>query len=725
MKLIILLLILFIILMFLRGRSDNYTSGTQVIRKCNTVAAGEQFACAITEGGGVKCWGKNNRGQLGNGTFVDSVIPQDVIGLDSAAVEIAAGYNYVCALLDTGKVKCWGDNSQFQLGKNFNRQTPLGIVDIDYHNVPVSPDNLNENVVSISLGNWGPSHGSVLLDTGEVKCWGRASNGYLSYVPGHVNGITNAIAIYTGFTGSGALLHTGEVKYWGGDSDPSHTIVNPETLITSPNDKIVEIAIGGNASSVNNVFFLLDTGAVKSFDGTIMPGMESGVISIKSDSWGSTLYALFDTGVLKQYIYKRTRWGTAVPYVIDSTITPFPNMKVGTFTVYRGKLLAIDTNGKLYEYGNSISVPGTFKTCQLPILPPCVNGNVTVLKNIALDIITSLDAYADNVSVITFKNPNNIVTYKNSGNPVISTLQDTNAGNGFVYGLFCHPTGTLIHGTGGGLPCTCKPGWSGMFCETTTLPDPETPKAELVCYDQYGMKYVYDNRGSFSKLWSILPDNHWQEIVYTGLDDIIDMCHDNDQCLFLLSNDFVITVINVDKFGQVNSINQYAARNSTFDGKGLYNCMTVSNDHTVYVSRWGRAIYKIEPFADESGNPLKVYDSFELQMSNGDIITVYDAIDPSEIIAGDPNTSGPKPLFNYITSMSIDMNGYLYVCDRDSKEIRCIYEDLSKTKTITTALNCPTIVRATNLPTGQCVLYVADRNSASCSQVGAHIKKIT
>jgi hypothetical protein len=348
------------------------------------------------------------------------------------------------------------------------------------------------------------------------------------------------------------------------------------------------------------------------------------------------------------------------------------------------------------------TIPGPFKTCGLPILP-CVKGNVFLItKSIGgtLDHINSLDAYADEVSIITHRDTNNILTYKNSDTPLITTLQNP---------------------------------------ETATSVTNMPYKVELVCYDRYGNKYVYDNRGSSSFLWSIKGDNPWNQIVVSGLDDIIDMCYDSGNCLFLLSNDFVITVINIDESGIANSVNQYAARNSTFDGKGLYNCMTVSKDHIVYVCRQGRAIYKIEPFADEFGNPLKDYDTLDLSMSNGDSIPAYDAIDPSEIIAGDPNTSGyvdgPDPLFNYITSMSIDSYQHIYVCDRDSQAIRCIYEDLSKTITIVgpsiyysgpyAGLRCPRIVRATNLSDGQCVLYVADSYHCGDDYGGWSIRKIT
>ncbi len=90
------------------------------------LALGAEHTCALLESGDVKCWGLNDEGQLGQGDILSrgdepgelgTMLAPINLGAGRKATSIAAGASHSCALLDDGSVKCWGDNSNGQLGQ--------------------------------------------------------------------------------------------------------------------------------------------------------------------------------------------------------------------------------------------------------------------------------------------------------------------------------------------------------------------------------------------------------------------------------------------------------------------------------------------------------------------------------------------------------------------------------------------------------------------------------
>ena len=246
----------------------NVGSGVTVI----SVATASSSTCALLSNQSVKCWGRNNFGQLGLGNISnnDVLTPQFVNFIGSSKpVSLHSGMNSYCAKLDNGSIACWGRNIDGELGlgnttnqnKPVTLSTPAGrtvstvslgkrFMCLSYDNGSVACVGVN-NENQLGQGGTGASQSSLLyvkgiemiahrvdaaqevacahLVNGSVVCWGKddwglfgnSSSSYTSRTASTATEYVNfgatrtAASISVSMRHSCAILDNGDLACWG------------------------------------------------------------------------------------------------------------------------------------------------------------------------------------------------------------------------------------------------------------------------------------------------------------------------------------------------------------------------------------------------------------------------------------------------------------------------------------------------------------------------------
>jgi alpha-tubulin suppressor-like RCC1 family protein len=223
------------------------------------LSAGDFHTCALTSAGAVKCWGRNDDGQLGDGTTTDELAPERLKGgavwssvstgggrtcgirtdatlwcwgaapigdgsdadnpvpqqvLVSGVTawgEVSAGSHHTCALANDGTRWCWGDNSSWQLGIGNDARSL----------VPVRGD-LTPKWLHISAGD---RHTCGVAEDGRLWCWGDNTYGQLGRQGGDgpsaallaVGDLSTWTSVSAGAYDTCATTKGGQVWCWGND----------------------------------------------------------------------------------------------------------------------------------------------------------------------------------------------------------------------------------------------------------------------------------------------------------------------------------------------------------------------------------------------------------------------------------------------------------------------------------------------------------------------------
>lgn len=250
-------------------------------RTAKALAVGDYHTCAALDDGSVRCWGYGNEGQLGYGNrnqIGDNEAPGSVgpvnLGTGRTATAITGGGNHTCALLDDGNVRCWGLGEFGQLG--YGNTTSIGDSEDPGAAGPVNL--AGQTAKAITAGAF---HTCAILDNDSVRCWGLNTNGQLGYAntsavvdpsqvasPVDLGQGRTAKAITAGFAHTCAVLNDASVRCWGlndsgqlgygnttniGDNEPPGSVVPVDlgagrtaTAISAGGDHTCAVLDGGS-----------------------------------------------------------------------------------------------------------------------------------------------------------------------------------------------------------------------------------------------------------------------------------------------------------------------------------------------------------------------------------------------------------------------------------------------------------------------------------------------
>jgi alpha-tubulin suppressor-like RCC1 family protein len=218
-----------------RSKPDRVAQGASV--RFDSVSAGSDHACGLTDTGTILCWGTNTFGQLGNGSTTDSPTPVSItMPFGTTFEQVKAGASFTCGLTTQGVAFCWGLNDTGQLANGFNytfqNPNPLPVA------VPGGPF----RQLSATQG-----HVCAVDTTGRVVCWGSNATGQLGRGgnpdvgtpnPSSIVGSDQYATIAGGVGFSCGVLLSGSASCWGSNDSGelgAATVTNAQTTPVSVN----------------------------------------------------------------------------------------------------------------------------------------------------------------------------------------------------------------------------------------------------------------------------------------------------------------------------------------------------------------------------------------------------------------------------------------------------------------------------------------------------------
>ena len=373
------------------------------------VSVGTDFACALTAGGAVQCWG--------NSPIASSTYPVTIPGLESGATAISAGTLYACALTTNGAVQCWG-YSLFA-----SSVSPVSVV-----------SGLETGVMAVSVGNAmvganssiAPFSACAVTANGAVRCWGNNTYGQLgngssgfsssTVVPVPVTGLENGVtAVSVGDFDACAITAGGVVQCWG-DNTFGQLGIDPMVLPFSA----VPVTVPGLTSGVAAVSVRGGAACALTSGGQVTCwGNAWGFVSQAAGPWGPVPVAGLSSGVRAVSVTGNDGCaltaGTGVVCWGDdlSLGNVYPPMTVaglesGATAIAVGggqdgiSACAVTGDGRVECWGGLWDPPYYYSSVPRPLGPACAYENVDAGGNPSNSADSSTTACAD---PLTFVDP--------------------------------------------------------------------------------------------------------------------------------------------------------------------------------------------------------------------------------------------------------------------------------------------------------------------------------
>lgn len=148
--------------------------GAVSCEEATALSAGAEHTCAVTSAGRAVCWGRNDKGQLGDGSATERHQPSDVVTIAGVKASDGGGKQSCAIVGASNNLYCWGSDALGQLGS----VSSTGASDPNSAPVVVQDDASVADMSGVSSVSTGTNH-TCAIHGGVVACWGEGVNGKL------------------------------------------------------------------------------------------------------------------------------------------------------------------------------------------------------------------------------------------------------------------------------------------------------------------------------------------------------------------------------------------------------------------------------------------------------------------------------------------------------------------------------------------------------------------